>query len=187
MRRRTARIMDRVRETLRPGTTGHDFDAPLRAMVAAGYADPVHMGHGIGTSVHERPRLVPGWEAVIAPGMVLMVEPGCHHPDMGGVRLERMVPITEGGHEGPSPFDVPPEMPPRPTAPARAPRAPPARALRGAVGAGGAAARASVRMSSFSPVSGCWTMSRSRPSGQQPGLQDLPALVHPRVGPRAWA
>ena len=112
MYRRTVEIMDRVRETLRPGITGHDFDAPLRTMVAAaGYANPVHMGHGIGTSVHEWPRLVPGQEAVLAPGMVLMVEPGCYHPEVGGVRVEQMFLMTEDGHEVLSPFDIPAEMP----------------------------------------------------------------------------
>ena len=112
MYRRTVEIMDRVRETLRPGITGHAFDVPLRAMVgAAGYANPVHMGHGIGTSVHEWPRLVPGQKAIIEPGMVLMVEPGCYHPEIGGVRVEQMFLITEGGHEVLSPFDIPHEMP----------------------------------------------------------------------------
>lgn len=112
MYRRTVDILERVRETLRPGITGHAFDAPLRAMVeAAGYANPVHMGHGIGTSIHEWPRLVPGQEAEIAPGMILMVEPGCYHPDVGGVRVEQMFLITEDGHEVLSPFDIPSEMP----------------------------------------------------------------------------
>lgn len=101
-----------VRETLKPGITGHDFDAPIRAMIeGAGYFNPVHMGHGIGTSVHEWPRLVPGQTAEIRPGMVLMVEPGVYHADVGGVRLEQMFLITETGHEVLSPFDIPRDMP----------------------------------------------------------------------------
>jgi len=101
-----------VRDTLRPGISAHDFDAPLRAMILdAGYSNSIHMGHGIGTSVHEWPRLVPGEQAMLRPGMVLMVEPGAYHPDVGGVRLEQMFLITEDGHEVLSPFEIPQEMP----------------------------------------------------------------------------
>ncbi|WP_308917004.1 Xaa-Pro peptidase family protein [Jannaschia sp. LMIT008] len=108
----THAIWRRVLDTLRPGITAHDFDAPLRAMVAeGGYANPVHMGHGIGASIHEWPRLVPGEDAVLKPGMVLMVEPGCYHPDIGGVRLEQMFLLTDDGHEILSPFDIAPEPP----------------------------------------------------------------------------
>lgn len=101
-----------VRDTLRPGITAHEFDAPIRQRIKdAGYFNPVHMGHGVGTSVHEWPRLVPGEQALIQPGMVLMVEPGVYREDIGGVRLEQMFLITETGHEVLSPFDIPAQMP----------------------------------------------------------------------------
>ena len=100
-----------VLETLRPGVTCAAFDAPVRAHLRApGYANDIHMGHGIGTSVHEWPRLVPGNDAVIQPGMVLMVEPGAYHPEVGGVRVEQMFLITGTGYEILSPFEISREL-----------------------------------------------------------------------------
>ena len=54
--------IEKACESLRPGITAAEFDAGVRgAVVAAGGVDYVHhSGHGIGTSVHENPRLVPG-------------------------------------------------------------------------------------------------------------------------------
>ena len=46
----THRAFELVLESLRPGVSVHDFDAPIRAMIHdAGYLNPIHMGHGIGT------------------------------------------------------------------------------------------------------------------------------------------
>ena len=101
-----------VLATLRPGLTCGAFDADVRGVIeGAGYANPVHLGHGIGTSVHEWPRLVPGQGAAIEPGMVLMVEPGAYHPEVGGVRLEQMFLVTATGHEILSPFEIAPAFP----------------------------------------------------------------------------
>ena len=101
-----------VLETLRPGISAHDFDARIRSMITdAGFANPVHVGHSIGTAVHEWPRIIPGEEALLQPDMVVLVEPGGYHPDVGGVRLEQMFRITETGHEVLSPFEIAPELP----------------------------------------------------------------------------
>ena len=106
------RAFEAVREHLGPGQSASDFDARIRAIIeGGGYANPVHMGHGIGTSVHEWPRLVPGNDATIEPGMVLMVEPGCYLPKIGGVRLEQMFLITRTGHEVLSGFEIAPRVP----------------------------------------------------------------------------
>ena len=108
MHRTVIEAWEMVLETLRPGMTCNAFDAPIRShLTATGYANDIHLGHGIGTSVHEWPRLVPGNDATIEPGMVLMVEPGAYHPDIGGVRVEQMFLITDTGHRILSPFDVP--------------------------------------------------------------------------------
>jgi Xaa-Pro aminopeptidase len=62
-------------------------------------SNPIHTGHGIGTGVHEWPRLVPDQEVVLREGMVLMVEPGAYDTAIGGVRLEWMYLVTATGNE----------------------------------------------------------------------------------------
>jgi Xaa-Pro aminopeptidase len=93
--------------TLRPGITAAEFDAGVRAaVVAAGGVDyPHHYGHGIGCSVHENPRLVPGDHTVLEPGMVIMIEPATYRPGVAAARLEWMFLVTDGGNEVLSGFE----------------------------------------------------------------------------------
>ena len=56
-------------------------------------------GGGIGTSVHEWPRLVPDKGAMIEEDMVLMVEPGAYVAGVGGARREHMLRVTATGVE----------------------------------------------------------------------------------------
>ena len=93
--------IEKARESLRPGITAAEFDAGVRAaVVAAGGVDyPHHSGHGIGTSVHENPRLVPGDHTVLVPGMVIMCEPATYLPGIASARLEWMFLVTESGNE----------------------------------------------------------------------------------------
>ncbi|MFL5335149.1 MAG: M24 family metallopeptidase [Geminicoccaceae bacterium] len=85
---------------IRPGRTAAEVDAELRAFVGReGFAYPHHSGHSIGTAVHEWPRLVSYETAALEPDMVLLVEPGCYDPQVGGVRSEYMLRVTSGGCE----------------------------------------------------------------------------------------
>jgi Xaa-Pro aminopeptidase len=96
----TQHSIEVVRETLRPGITAAEFDRKVRAVFEqAGIVNPIHTGHGIGTGVHEWPRLVPNQDVVLREGMVLMVEPGAYDPQVGGVRLEWMYLLTPTGNE----------------------------------------------------------------------------------------
>jgi Xaa-Pro aminopeptidase len=96
----TQRSIEVVRETLRPGIMAAEFDRAVRAVFDdAGVVNPIHTGHGIGTGVHEWPRLVPDQDVVLREGMVLMVEPGAYDPVVGGVRLEWMYLVTATGNE----------------------------------------------------------------------------------------
>jgi Xaa-Pro aminopeptidase len=56
------------------------------------------LGHGVGLEVHERPNLGRTPDPLVA-GDVITLEPGCYRKDIGGVRLEDMVLVTDGGAE----------------------------------------------------------------------------------------
>ncbi|WP_331236430.1 M24 family metallopeptidase [Natronorarus salvus] len=106
----TEEALDAALAAVEPGVTGADVhDAVCDVYEGAGYAtlrsDPgtevgfIHStGHGIGLDVHELPSLSPsGGE--LEPGHVITVEPGLYHPDVGGIRIEDLVVVTEEGYE----------------------------------------------------------------------------------------
>ena len=82
---------------IRPGMKACDLDGLLRAEITSrGYASyPHHSGHGIGTTFHEEPRLVPYNPMTLQAGMVVALEPGVYLPGVGGVRLEDVVLVTD--------------------------------------------------------------------------------------------
>lgn len=99
--------LERARDLLSPGRAIATVDEQVRAVIErAGLHDPIHLGHSIGTSVHEWPRIVPGGDGVLEPSMVLMIEPGAYDLAVGGVRVEQMFLITETGAECLSAFDT---------------------------------------------------------------------------------
>jgi len=58
------------------------------------------LGHGTGLSVHEDPRVGPlSRGTVLESQMVFTIEPGIYIPGWGGIRLENMVVVREGGAE----------------------------------------------------------------------------------------
>ncbi len=66
-----------------------------------GHAMPHSLGHGIGLDPHEAPTLRSLDESSeeLKPGMIIALEPGLYHPDLGGARLEDDYLITEEGAE----------------------------------------------------------------------------------------
>jgi Xaa-Pro dipeptidase len=92
--------LERAVEVIAPGMAAGEVDALVREPITrAGFANPLHIGHGIGTANFEYPRVVPGEPALLEPGMVLMIEPGAYAPGVGGVRLEWMFLVTDSGNE----------------------------------------------------------------------------------------
>jgi len=53
-------------------------------------------GHGVGLEVHEAPRISVRDDTLKA-GQVVTVEPGLYYPDIGGIRLEDLVVVRDGG------------------------------------------------------------------------------------------
>jgi len=75
------------------------------------------LGHGVGLSVHEAPRMggPPTNTQALAPGMVITIEPGLYYPSRGmGVRIEDLVVVRDDGsieNLTPAPYDL--EVEPR--------------------------------------------------------------------------
>lgn len=62
---------------------------------------PHTLGHAIGLEIHEYPRISNKMteDVVFKPGMIVTLEPGLYDEQLGGVRLENDVLITESGNE----------------------------------------------------------------------------------------
>jgi Xaa-Pro dipeptidase len=96
---RVAEALAFVEKTVRPGVSCRRLYLDVAEMLRkSDWTFPHHLGHGIGLSAHEAPRLNPNWDDTFQEGDVFTAEPGLYGEDLrGGVRLENDYVVTADG------------------------------------------------------------------------------------------
>jgi Xaa-Pro aminopeptidase len=105
--------LERARDAVRPGVTGRELHALVcDVFEAAGHRtqrtgpgeDPdegfqFSLGHGVGLAIHEDPALGQTGHDQLVAGDVVALEPGLYQPEIGEVRFEDLLVVTDGGSE----------------------------------------------------------------------------------------
>jgi len=79
------------------GTLSSYLDSITRKILYEHHLDFNHgTGHGVGINVHESPpKIRPGGNDILKPGMIFSIEPGVYIENWGGVRIENIAVIRE--------------------------------------------------------------------------------------------
>jgi len=99
-------VVDAVLEGVRPGATGRDLTRRASEVESGGvpWLDHFYLIHGIGTEPAEMPLIGSDLgeafdeRLVLAPGMVLVLEPTIWEDGHSGYRSEEIVAVTEDGY-----------------------------------------------------------------------------------------
>ena len=89
-------------KAVRAGVSGKEVDSAARKIITETGYGPYFghgLGHGVGLAVHENPRVSQRARKHLQAGMIVTIEPGIYLPGWGGIRLENMVVVREGGCE----------------------------------------------------------------------------------------
>lgn len=89
-------------QAIKPGIKIGEIDKISRDYIAEkGYGQYFNhgTGHGLGIEIHEAPWVIKNEQTILKPGMVITVEPGIYIPELGGVRIEDDILVTENGYE----------------------------------------------------------------------------------------
>ena len=84
---------------IKEGMRGQEADNITREIIKqADYGEVFghSLGHGVGLTTHEKPRLGPNSEDTLVSGMVFSIEPGIYLTGWGGVRIEDLAVMENG-------------------------------------------------------------------------------------------
>ncbi len=95
-------VQDKCVNAVKPDISAKELDLLSRKLFEeAGLSEYIchSLGHGVGLEIHEAPTVSKLSETILKPGMVITIEPGLYIPNLGGVRTEDTVLVTETGFE----------------------------------------------------------------------------------------
>ncbi len=94
------RILAYVERNVQPGVRCRDVFEYARQQLDGyrGYRFTHHLGHGIGLSAHEAPRINPHYDDSFQIGDVFTIEPGLYDPSLkAGIRVENIYHLSDNG------------------------------------------------------------------------------------------